>query len=380
MTGMRGYIAKRGLGEEMFRLAVEACPSGMVMIDRDGKMVMVNAEIERQFGYTRDELIGQSVDMLVAEDLRTQHARYRLDFTPKPETRRMGAGRDLCGRRRDGTEFPVEVALNPIHAGDHHLVLGVIIDISQRKHMERLKDELVSTVSHELRTPLTSISGSLGLLVSQWSGGLPECTLRLLEIALKNSQRLVRLIDDILDVEKIESGCVVFSFVRVDLRDVAKQAIDDNRGFAEGFGVHVLLDAASVEAEVQADPDRLAQVITNLLSNAIKFSLPGSEVLIAVEKNGDVFRISVRDHGSGIPEEFKPHIFEKFAQADETNSRQKGGTGLGLSIVKQIVERLGGKVGFNDAPGGGAMFYVELPAWNDTAGGEIDVHAEAISP
>jgi PAS domain S-box-containing protein len=377
---MRGYIAKRGLGEEMFRLAVEACPSGMVMIDRDGKMVMVNAEIERQFGYTRDELIGQSVDMLVAEDLRTQHARYRLDFTPKPETRRMGAGRDLCGRRRDGTEFPVEVALNPIHAGDHHLVLGVIIDISQRKHMERLKDELVSTVSHELRTPLTSISGSLGLLVSQWSGGLPECTLRLLEIALKNSQRLVRLIDDILDVEKIESGCVVFSFVRVDLRDVAKQAIDDNRGFAEGFGVHVLLDAASVEAEVQADPDRLAQVITNLLSNAIKFSLPGSEVLIAVEKNGDVFRISVRDHGSGIPEEFKPHIFEKFAQADETNSRQKGGTGLGLSIVKQIVERLGGKVGFNDAPGGGAMFYVELPAWNDTAGGEIDVHAEAISP
>jgi PAS domain S-box-containing protein len=273
-------------------------------------MVMVNAEMEKQFGYTRDELIGQPVDMLVAERLRTQHARYRLDFTPKPETRRMGAGRDLCGRRKDGTEFPVEVALNPIHAGDHHLVLGVIVDISQRKHVERLKDELVSTVSHELRTPLTSISGSLGLLVSQWSGGLPECTLRLLEIALKNSQRLVRLIDDILDVEKIESGCVVFSFVRVDLRDVAKQAIDDNRGFAEGFGVRVLLDAASVEAEVEADPDRLAQVITNLLSNAIKFSLPGNEVLITVGKNGDAFRISVRDHGSGIPEEFK-RIFSR---------------------------------------------------------------------
>jgi signal transduction histidine kinase len=171
------------------------------------------------------------------------------------------------------------------------LVLGVIIDISQRKHVERLKDELVSTVSHELRTPLTSISGSLGLLVSQWSSGLPERTFRLLEIALKNSERLVRLIDDILDVEKIESGCVIFNLIRVDLRDVAKQAIDDNRGFAEGFGVHVLLDAASVEAKVQADPDRLAQVITNLLSNAIKFSLPGSEVLITVEKNGDAFRI-----------------------------------------------------------------------------------------
>lgn len=377
---MRGYIKERGLAEEMFRLAVEACPSGMVIIDRDGKMMMVNTEIEKQFGYTREELIGEPVDMLVAERLRTQHARHRLDFITKPKTRRMGAGRDLFGRRKDGTEFPVEVGLNPVNASEHLLVLGVIVDISQRKHMERLKDELVSTVSHELRTPLTSISGSLGLLVSQCSDGLPERTVRLLVIALKNSQRLVRLIDDILDVKTIEAGRAAFNFVRVDLRDVAKQAIEDNRGFAEGFGVHVRLDAASVEAEVNADPDRLAQVITNLLSNAIKFSLPEGEVLVTVEKNGGAFQISVRDHGSGVPEEFKPHIFEKFARADATNSRQKGGAGLGLSIVKQIVERLGGEVGFDDAPGGGTMFYVKLPAWDGTADGEIDIHAGAISP
>ena len=179
---------------------------------------------------------------------------------------------------------------------------------------------------------------------------------------------------------RIEAGRAAFNFVRVDLRDVAKQAIEDNRGFAEGFGVHVRLDAASVEAEVNADPDRLAQVITNLLSNAIKFSLPEGEVLVTVEKNGGAFQISVRDHGSGVPEEFKPHIFEKFARADATNSRQKGGAGLGLSIVKQIVERLGGEVGFDDAPGGGTMFYVKLPAWDGTADGEIDIHAGAISP
>jgi len=380
MTGMGGFIADRGLAEEMFRLAVEACPSGMVMIDRDGKMVMVNTEIENQFGYAREELIGQPVDMLVPERLRTQHARHRHGFTPKPEARRMGAGRDLFGRRKDGTEFPVEVGLNPIRAGDSLLVLGVIVDISQRKQMERLKEEFVSTVSHELRTPLTSISGSLGLLVGQWSGKLPESAARLLSIAHKNSQRLVRLINDILDIEKIESGRVVFNFIRIDLRYIAEQAIEDNRGFAEGFGVHVRLDPASVEAEVNADPDRLAQVITNLLSNAIKFSPTGGEVLVAVEKNGDAFRISVRDHGSGIPEQFKSHVFEKFAQADGTNSRQKGGTGLGLSIVKQIVERLSGKVGFDDAPGGGAIFYVELPAWDGTAGGEIDVDAEASPP
>jgi PAS domain S-box-containing protein len=380
MLEIRGHIAERGLAAEMFRLAVEACPSGMVMIDRDGKMVMVNTEIEHQFGYTREELIGQPVDMLVPERLRMQHARHRHDFTPKPETRRMGAGRDLFGLRKDGTEFPVEVGLNPIHAGDHLLVLGVIVDISQRKHMERLKEEFVSTVSHELRTPLTSIAGSLGLLAGQLSSTLPESAARLVTIAHKNSQRLVRLINDILDIEKIESGRVVFNSIRIGLLQVAEQAIEDNRGFAESFGVQLRLDPSSIDAEVNADPDRLVQVITNLLSNAIKFSPQRGEVLVSVEKNGDAFRISVRDHGSGIPEQFKSHIFEKFAQADGTNSRQKGGTGLGLSIVKQIVERLSGKVGFGGAPGGGTIFYVELPPWDGTAGGEIDVAFEGAPP
>jgi len=175
----------------MFRLAVEACPSGMVMIDSDGKLVMVNSEIENQFGYAREELIGQSVDILVPERLRAQHARHRHHFTPSPEARRMGAGRELFGRRRDGTEFPVEVGLNPIRSGGHLFVLGVIVDISQRKHLERVKDEFVSTVSHELRTPLTSISGSLGLLAGQWTDQLPQSAARLLAIAHKNCQRLV---------------------------------------------------------------------------------------------------------------------------------------------------------------------------------------------
>jgi len=380
MTVMGGFLPERDLAAEMFRLAVEACPSGMVMVDRDGKMVMVNTEIENQFGYTREELIGQSVDMLVPERLRAPHSLFRHEFTPKLETRRVESGRDLFGRRKDRTEFPIEVGLNPTRAGDHLWVLAVIVDISQHKRMEQLKDEFVSTVSHELRTPLTSIAGSLGLLVGQWSGNLPESTARLLGIAHKNSQRLVRLINDILDIEKIESGSVVFNFMKIDLRRIAEQAIEDNRCFAEGFGVRVRLDPGSVKAEVNADPDRLTQVITNLLSNAIKFSPAGDEVLVTVENNGDMCRISVGDHGSGIPEEFKPHIFEKFAQADGTNSRQKGGTGLGLSIVKQIVEKLRGKIGFDDAPAGGTIFYVEFPVWDGTAGGEIDVAADGSPP
>jgi PAS domain S-box-containing protein len=380
MTAIGPYLAAQDLTAEMFRLAVEACPSGMLMIDHDGNMVMVNTEIENQFGYSRGELIGRPVEMLVPERLRTQHVRHRHDFTPTPESRRMGAGRDLFGRRKDGTEFPVEVGLNPIPAGDRLLVLAVIVDISQRKHMERLKDEFVATVSHELRTPLTSISGSLGLLVGQWSDRLPESATRLVSIAHKNVQRLVRLINDILDIEKIESGRVVFNFIRVELRQVVEQAIEDTRGLAGEFGVNMRLDAAPVETEVNADPDRLAQVITNLLSNAIKFSSKGGEVLVAMEKRGNACRVSVRDHGSGIPEQFKSHVFEKFAQADATNARQKGGTGLGLSIVKQIVERLGGQVGFSDAPDGGTIFYVELPAWDGSAGGEIDVGVEASPP
>ncbi len=364
----------------MFRLAVEACPNGMVMVDSDGKMVMVNSEIEHQFGYAREELIGQAVDMLVPSRLRDQHASHRHNFTPKPESRRMGAGRDLFGVRKDGTEFPVEVGLNPIHAGEHLLVLGVIVDISQRKHMERLKEEFVSTVSHELRTPLTSIAGSLGLLVGQWSGQLPESAARLLTIAHKNSQRLVRLINDILDIEKIESGRVVFNFGRVGLSALLQQAIEDNRGFAEGYGVHVMLDPNSVDADINADPDRFAQVITNLISNAIKFSPTSEQVTLCVSTHDKIVRVEVRDHGPGIPQSFRSRIFEKFAQADGTISKQKGGTGLGLSIVRQIVERLGGRVGFEDAEGGGTVFYVDLPAWDIAASGETDIGAAPDAP
>jgi signal transduction histidine kinase len=250
----------------------------------------------------------------------------------------------------------------------------------ERKRLDRLKDEFVSTVSHELSTPLTSISASLGLLVGQLDGKLSEAADRLLVIAHKNSQRLVRLVNDILDIEKIESGRIPFNLSRVDVRPLVEQTIESNRGFADSYGVRVRLDSASADREVNADPDRLAQVVTNLLSNAIKFSPADGEVVVAVETNGDVVRISVRDHGTGIPAEFKPHIFEKFAQADATSSRQKGGTGLGLSIVAQIVERLGGQIGFQDAPGGGTIFHVDLPTWDAAALREIGLEAETRIP
>lgn len=356
-------VTEQKLTEEKFRVAVESCPSGMVMIDATGTILLVNVETEKLFGYQRGELIGQSVDILVPPRFRGQHPRHRETLVAHPGARVMGAGRDLFALRKDGTEFPVEVGLNPIQTPDGMVVLSVIIDISERKRNERLKDEFVATVSHELRTPLTSIAGSLGLLAGNAAGTLPEPAARLLAIAHKNSQRLVRLINDILDMAKIESGKVVFDLKQVELRSLVEQAIEANRGFAEGYAVAVRLDPASVACQVSGDPDRLLQVITNLLSNAIKFSPRDNEVVVAVEHRENAVRITVRDHGPGIPDDFKSRMFDKFAQADPSEARQKGGTGLGLSIVKQIVTRLGGEVGFADAPGGGTVFHVELPPY-----------------
>jgi signal transduction histidine kinase len=247
---------------------------------------------------------------------------------------------------------------------------------TERKRLERLKDEFVSTVSHELRTPLTSISGSLGLLMGNAAGNMPQPMARLLAIAHTNSQRLVRLVNDILDIEKMEAGRIVFNFSRVDVPELVQQAIEANRGFAEGYGVRIRLKDARLAADVRADPDRLLQVVTNLLSNAIKFSPADHEVLVAIEKGTDMVRLTVRDHGPGIPADFRPLIFEKFAQADAGDARQKGGTGLGLSIVKQIVDRLGGEVGFADADGGGTIFHVQLPCWDHVASLASDRDAE----
>jgi DNA-binding response OmpR family regulator/anti-sigma regulatory factor (Ser/Thr protein kinase) len=225
-----------------------------------------------------------------------------------------------------------------------------------------MQDEFVATVSHELRTPMTSIAGSLALLVGGAAGPLPESALRLLTIAQKNTERLLRLIDDILDSEKIESGQVVLDLKCVDALALVQQAVEASRAYAERYGVEVKIAPTSDICEIRVDPDRFVQVITNLLSNAVKFSPPGAAVTVAVTSEREMVRISVRDRGPGIPAAFRGRIFERFAQAD-AGDRPKGGSGLGLSIVRQLVIRFGGQVGFEDASGGGTTFHVTLPRW-----------------
>lgn len=238
-------------------------------------------------------------------------------------------------------------------------------DITHRKRVERMKTEFVSIVSHELRTPLTSIHGSLGLVLGE-STRLPSDIRELMTIAYNNSERLVRLVNNILDIEKMESGNMDFKYHPIPVLSLIEQALEANRQFGDKYGVLLQREegegySSAADVMVMADTDRLMQVLTNLLSNAIKFSTAGSVVSIGYRILNERVQFCVIDHGTGIPEEFHGRIFQKFAQADSSDTRQKGGTGLGLSIVKNILHEMKGEIYFENTEGGGTTFYFTLP-------------------
>jgi signal transduction histidine kinase len=240
----------------------------------------------------------------------------------------------------------------------------ILHDVSARKKAERLKNEFISTVSHELRTPLTSISGSLGLIAGGVVGDISEGVRELVNIAKDNVVRLTLLVNDILDIDKLESGKLDVVCTHQDLRTIVQQALVQNSGYANRYGIDIVLQNSQMPVQpiqVHVEASRLLQVMANLLSNAIKFSPPDGKVEVSVEVVESRARIAVRDHGPGIPEDFRGRIFEKFAQADGGNTRTRGGSGLGLCISKAIVERFGGTIGFDSIPGDGSTFYFTLP-------------------
>jgi len=246
--------------------------------------------------------------------------------------------------------------------------------LAERERLERLKNEFVSTVSHELRTPLTSIAGMLELLDAEVVGALPTDAKEMVNVAYNNSQRLIRLINDILDIEKIESGRMPFDLAPLPLAPLIEKAVAETQSFAQGFGVRVATQFRIEDAIALVDPDRFIQVLTNLISNATKFSPRAETVLVTLNRSGDRLRISVADRGPGIPEVFRSRMFEKFAQADGSDSRRLAGTGLGLAIVKEIVEHLDGTVDFDTELGGGTTFHINLPEWK-----AIEARSEAAS-
>lgn len=358
------------------RAVFNSATDGLVLLNPSGSIESINRSGERMFGRRSEYLARRDIGLLL-ELAPDQEGSFlqRLGVTGADLDK--GVLKELSGLRSDGTTFPVSLALGAMELPDGLHVVAAIRDVSERKRAERLKDEFVSTVSHELRTPLTSIAGSLGLLAGGAGGELPERAGRLIGIAHANCQRLVRLINDILDIEKIESGKLRFESVPISLADLARRAIDGLRGYGDQLGVQIELFAEE-DSIVRGDADRLIQVITNVASNALKFSPRSCVVEVRLTRSTQGPRLSVRDQGPGIPDEFKSRIFSKFAQADSSDTRQKGGTGLGLAIAKEIVERHGGRLSFETAAGEGSTFHIDLPALDNAQSDATHLRGERL--
>jgi signal transduction histidine kinase/CheY-like chemotaxis protein len=273
----------------------------------------------------------------------------------------IGLGREVEGRRSDGTTLSIELGVSEALTEAGRLFIGTLRDITGRKQVERLKQEFVSTVSHELRTPLTSIRGSLGLLVGGAAGALPPQTRMLLDVALKNSERLILLINDLLDIEKLDSGKERFELRPIEVSPVVAQALEAVSSLAQVSEIRLEHSAPANQVKVLADRDRFRQVLDNLISNALKFSPKGGTVRIEVTAPEASVRVSVSDQGPGIPEDFRVRVFQRFAQADSSDTKARGGTGLGLAISKTIMDRLGGTLTFDSVPGQGTTFHATLP-------------------
>lgn len=366
LVGRTGRQRQTALGmarelHERSRAMFDGAVDGMLLLDSNGSIRRLNPSVVRMFGYSNEELLGQHNTFLMADPYPLEMSLAWLKSVGVADERGAGMRQEFTGRRADGTTFETEVAISRVPGDSDRLYVAAIRDISAQKRAEALKSEFVATVSHELRTPLTSIGGSLGLLEAGAMGQLGEKAARLVSIAHNNCQRLVRLINDILDIEKMESGSIRFDLNRIQLAQVIERTVNANSSYAQQHGVQLSTKIAPWPQCVLGDPDRLEQLLTNLLSNAIKQSPTGAEVEVVTTQDRGHARIEVRDRGAGIPHEFRKRIFTKFAMADSSDSRARGGTGLGLSIAREITNRHGGKIGYLDREGGGTTFFVEIP-------------------
>jgi PAS domain S-box-containing protein len=346
----------------MFDAAVTSAVDAILTIDEFGTIKTANPAAEKLFGFATREILGRNIKMLMPSPYREQHDGYLSNYLTTGNKRIIGIGRQVRAQRRDGTTFPISLAVSESRIGSERVFTGIIRDISEVEKADRLKSEFISTVSHELRTPLTSIRGSLGLIAGGVLGDIPSEAEEMLKIAVNNSDRLVRLVNDLLDIEKIEAGTIELSLKPVDLQATVERSLAENRSYADAHGTWFNFVSLPKKVVVRGDEDRLLQVIANLLSNAAKYSPAGKSVdLTIAESQEGWFTLFVRDHGPGISPEFEPRVFARFAQADSSATRRVGGTGLGLSISKAIIDRLGGRIGFDRSVSPGARFYVSLP-------------------
>jgi PAS domain S-box-containing protein len=369
--------------ESRFRELLEAAPDAIMEVDQDGRVVLLNRVTEKLFGYTRDEMLGQNVDSLLPMEMMGKHAEHRARYWANPTTRPMGHGYILKARRKDGTEFPVEISLSPTSTASGFRVTAIIRDVTAQKEAEEeirlanqrlelrnreaerantLKSEFLASMSHELRTPLHTILGFTELLQEELEGPLNAKQKRFVQHVHQDSVHLLALINDILDLSKIEAGRMDLNIETIDATEVIAETVSSMRGTAEVKGI-VLDDGVSAPLYVLADPVRFREIMTNLLSNAIKFTPNGGRVWVEYSQPGEsTVEIAVVDTGIGIAAEDQEIIFDKFRQVGSTTKGVREGTGLGLAIVQRLVEMHGGKIFLESTPGRGSRFSFTIPA------------------
>ena len=346
------------LSEDRYENVINSQSELITVFNVDGNFTPVNEAYCRFTGRTREDLLGSSLYDPVPEHELEDLKNYFASFTPAEQYKIVE--NQISSADGELHDFEWSNSASFDENGDITEIQSVGRDVTKQREVDRLKSEFIAVVSHELRTPLTSIMGALGLTLGGVLGELPEKATEMLTVAKLNSEKLIGLINDILDFEKLQSGAMEYNMTKVDMVALVKQAIEINQSYADQFGVSFNVEKKGKKIFVRADEARIGQVISNLLSNAAKFSQTGDVVDIAVKDKKHCVRVEVKDSGPGIAEEFRKSIFDRFSQADSTDIRKVQGTGLGLSISKSIIDQHDGKIDFKSRKGKGTTFFFEL--------------------
>ena len=362
----------RVYGAEIYRAIVDASPSAVVIIDREGRLVLVNATAEAMYGYSAVELLGARMDdLLLPERLRERRRVWRERYYNLPEGRTMVLNRvETVGLRSDGTEFPAEMNVVPIQVAGESMLVAYIEDVTARRQLEQeaaaVSDDLIATVSHELRTPLTSILGYTELLADIVAARVTEADLnkeltRMLQIVERNATRERGLVENLLTMAFFDSEDTRVALGPVDLNKIARQVAEDHLPGARSAGVALSVTENDTVGAVLGDRFRLYQAFDNLVSNAVKFTDPGGRVHLSVHDGGKLASVEVADTGSGITPADMPRLFDRLYRSTSAIALQKQGAGLGLPIVKRIVDAHDGHISVRSTPGRGTLVQVDLP-------------------